>query len=211
MVFGVLSWKLSRRSALASERSAEIAASALTTSQQAVDAADRAAKAADVSAREAQKISTIESARHHDELGPDVSVEFVWRQDRHGGGIYAEVSNNGRHDYWVAGTHLVNGSGATPVTHAGLQAGATLDIYISELPLEDPGEPDDSWPVIRDAMKRAQIYDVELREAFYQARDRFGRLELLYRATSEPCQCGRTPADSEGHWVTYHAVNSVSL
>ncbi|MEU8220800.1 hypothetical protein AB0C47_34210 [Micromonospora taraxaci] len=211
VVFGVLSWKLSRRSALASERSAAIAASALTTTQQAAAAADQAAKAADVSAREAQKISTIESMRHHDELGPAVSVEFVWRQDRHGGGIFAEVTNSGRHDYWVTGAHLVDGAGAMPVANAGLQAGAKLDIYIAELPLEDPGEPSDPWPVIRDAMKRAQIYDVELREVFHQACERFGRLELLYRATSEPCRCGRTPPDSEGHWVTYHAVGSVSL
>ncbi|MCG5471396.1 hypothetical protein [Micromonospora cabrerizensis] len=211
LVFGLLSWRLSRRSALASERSADIAAAALTTSQQAVDAADQAAKAADISAREAQRISTIESTRHHDELGPHVDVQFVWRQDRHGGGIFAEVTNNGRYDFWVTGAHLIDGKGATSLAHTGLSAGATLDIYIAELPLEDPGEPTDPWPVIRDAMKRAEIYQVELQEAFHQARDRFGRLELLYRATNEPCQCGRTPADSEGHWATYHAITSVSL
>ncbi|MBG0568432.1 hypothetical protein [Actinoplanes aureus] len=46
---------------------------------------------------------------------------------------------------------------------------------------------------------------------FHEVRRNFGRLELQYRATSEPCQCGRTSPESESHWVTYHEISGVTL
>lgn len=217
LLFGFLSWRLSRRSArasersaLASEQSAETAASALTTSQQAANAADQAAEAAAVSAREAQKLATIESTRHHDELGPNVSAVFVWRPSRHGGAIYAEVTNNSRYDFWVTGGHVIDGAGTTPVAHDGLRAGATLDIFVTQLPIDDVGDPAVPWPLEREAYQKSQFHVMELNEAFHNARHRFGRLELLYRSTSEPCRCGRTPPESDGHWVTVHEIGDVS-
>ena len=231
VAFGFLMWRLGRRStiaseqsafatkqsaaasersAAASERSAETAASALATSQQATDAADQSAKSAAISAREAEKLATIESTRHHNELGPDISVAFKWRDDRNGGGIYAEVSNGSHHDFWVTASHIIDRVGATPLTNDGLRGGATLDIFIAPLPMGDPGEPDPPWPVVREAYMNDEGYRQELREAFYNARSQFGRIELLYRSTSEPCHCGRTPFDSEGHWVSVHEVENVS-
>ncbi|GHJ44100.1 hypothetical protein Cs7R123_14420 [Catellatospora sp. TT07R-123] len=204
IVFGVVSWRLSRRSALASERSANAA-------DVSADAAKRSADAADVTAREAQILTSIETSRRHNELGPDVTVSFVWRPSASGGSVFAEVVNDGANDFAITVNHHFSENSSAPLAIRQLRSGNSVDLHVGDLPVHGIGASDTPWSIMRDAAIRSGIHVTRVREAFEDLRGNFGKLEILYRSIGEPCACGRTQPDSERHWVSYHEIQKVDL
>jgi len=205
----VVSWRSGNRSASAAEVSA-------TASQDAVKAAERSADYADLSTREAQVISRIEKGRYHRELGPaHIRIAYRWTPTRTGGGVWAELTNDASHDLFGDCAHEFTTGGTSPLGNIAVPAKGTTRIFVQNLDVPDFGDiarTAGGWNEHARAMHAESSKHVQLvRDAFEEARQRFGHLIVGYK-TAERCPCDIQPASTDyGHWTMRYPVTEVTL
>jgi hypothetical protein len=93
-----------------------------------------AARAADASAATAETLARIELDRRHDEMFPDLSVDYRWETNpRTGqGNLFAYVTSRSRRDYRVSGGVVYEGGGRSDTGPFVLGAGQAHRAYVGD-------------------------------------------------------------------------------
>jgi hypothetical protein len=199
----------------AGERSADAAERSADAADRAVVSADRSANSAEVSAREAQAITRIEKDRYHAEIGPHVSVRFLWRPTLARGGIVAYVTNNGRHDIEAQFVRTTDRGMREDRGRHTLHVGETSEVLFADFPMPELGDMAgraDQWnEQARALAQRQQSVAHKLDEALRTRRDNLGFLLVEYRSP-DACPCDRIPPSTEwDHWTTRHVPQVLEL
>ncbi|WP_203929803.1 hypothetical protein [Virgisporangium ochraceum] len=225
-VTGVVSLRrqtvMGERSARAAERSADEAAEANKHGMRAADEAEKAthasvrsADSADISAGEARTITRIEAGRRHDELGPSVSVRFIWRPSQAGGQIYALVKNTGQRDLLVLPVQEWETGGETTLSDTVLYAGHEKRIAYAQFRLGQLGQlafSPSQWDDRLNAFgAQDNVIRNELAAELERAGTNVGYLSLRYRSPDD-CPCNTSPPSADyGHWSTRHYVTELDI
>ncbi len=211
-VTGVIGLVLSKRNLAAANRSAKAAEDSAVAGAQSAHAAERAATAAEESALEARRLSTVETGRRHDELGPGLpDVRFIWGPGRPQGAVWAEITNHQPHDVDLQ-AKLVFDTGAQDLDRRVIHAGTTERVYVAQLDVPGINAEPEGFDDQREALRRLDQPEAAIRQAYQAARGQFGDLELWFRSVGEVCVCPlKPPGDTYGHWITHHQIDDVGL
>ncbi len=117
-----------------------ISATAAGATVEQAKATGDAVRAADAAAATAETVARIELDRRHDEMFPDVSVEYRWETNPRTlqGNLFAYVTSRSRRDYRVEAEKTWDGGATQTVSAFTLGAGQTHRAYIGDTIMKLP-------------------------------------------------------------------------